>query len=575
MSRTTPQVDPLSAARLTLTGRVQGIGMRPAVARFAQQLGLNGWARNTRHGLEIHLEGTAWGVERFQKEFSHHLPVAARITSLHIASAQPAGHARFVLGGEETLAIDRIATDAIRMEQPLRAAVPPDVVVCDHCLSDVRSTDNRRHGYPFASCTDCGPRYSIIDRMPYERAQTGMSEFPLCDHCRREYASPGDRRFHAQTNACPKCGPSIWLQSTAGRVIARGGDAIRAAAGAILDGRIVALRGLGGYQLLADATSPQAVEQLRAKKKRPSKPLAVMVAGRREAERYAILNDAERQLLQSPAGSIVLLATSEGLHRGSICASVTAGLNTIGLMLPTTPLHSLLLDRLDRPLICTSANVEGDPLIFDSRAAAEQLPALADVVLNHNRPIRRPIDDSVVRVMAGHATAIRLARGYAPLSLEIETDRPIIALGGHLKTSVAISNGVQAVLGPHLGDLETLATRERYVEHVAELRQLYNSDDPNFVCDRHPDYFTSQWAAGQSRQVLQVNHHHAHIVAGMCEQGWLDRAVLGISFDGTGFGNDGTIWGGEILRVTVDHFQRIGMLRPFSLPGGEHAVREP
>jgi len=408
--------------------------------------------------------------------------------------------------------------------------------------------------------------------MPYEREQSSMAVFPLCDVCRCEYESPADRRFHAQTNACPTCGPTLWLRDANDRVVARGNDAQNAAVSAILRGRIIALRGLGGYQLLVDATSDEAVARLCRRKQRSGKPLAILVSSLVDAERFVRLDETEKRELCSPAGPIVLASARDVPQ---LAVSVNDGLNTIGVMLPTTPLHGLLLDAVRRPLVCTSANVNGNPLVYNSNRALDELRGVADVWLEHDRPIRRPIDDSVVRVIAGRPVTIRLARGYAPLSLAVESDEPLIALGGHQKTSIALHNGEQAILGPHIGDLDTVAARQRYVEQLAELSDFYGVADFQIASDPHPTYFTTEWATNQPTGSTQVQHHHAHIVAGMLEHGWLDRPVLGVSFDGTGYGADGTIWGGELLLATSVGFQRVGRLRPFALGGGERAVREP
>ncbi len=559
----------LAAAQLTLTGRVQGIGLRPAVARFAQQLSLQGYVANTAGGVEIHVEGPPHDVQRFERELPAHLPAAADLTSTQSKCVEPTGCESFLVG-QTSPAPSR---DDPPAGSVLAARVPADVVVCNTCLAETQQATDRRHAYPFTSCTDCGPRYSIIDRMPYEREHTSMAEFSLCDRCQSEYGSAFDRRFHAQGNACASCGPQIWLRDEHDRIRGRGTAAVPAAAAALRDGRIVALRGLGGYQLLVDATLPEAVERLRQRKQRRGKPLAVMVPSLAAASQLARLDDTERGLLQSPAGPIVVVAARDDAR---LAPAVTNGLNTIGLMLPTTPLHWLLLDAVQRPLVCTSANVEGEPLVYEASSSATPLCGVADLWLEHDRPIRRPLDDSVVRVMAGQPVAIRLARGYAPLPLALNCETPLLALGGHQKAALALCNGSQAVLGPHIGDLETVAARQRFVAQLHDLSRLYGSSEGQLVCDQHPEYFTTVWAEShQARGLTQVQHHHAHVVAGMLEHGWLDRQVLGVSFDGTGYGTDCTIWGGEFLRATAAGFERVGHLRPFSLPGGERAVREP
>jgi hydrogenase maturation protein HypF len=559
---------PRIAARLTLAGRVQGIGVRPAIARCAQRLSLTGYVGNSPAGVEIHVEGLAADVKRFEHELRGQLPAAAEVSSLRSTRVEPAGCETFLVAQAADLPSSSAAPST---PATLSTSVPADMAICRECSSEVQSAADRRYGYPFTSCTNCGPRYSIIARMPYERSHTSMSEFPLCDACRGEYQSAADRRFHAQANACPRCGPQVWLRDV-DHVIARGQDAVRAAATAIRDGRIVALRGLGGYQLLVDATSQEAVERLRRRKHRRGKPLAVMVASVEEALRLACLDEDERRLLCSPAAPIVV-ADLRGDAR--LAASVSEDLPTVGLMLPTTPLHAMLLNFVQRPLVCTSGNVEDEPLVYELDAASEQLQGVADLWLEHDRPILRPIDDSVVRVMAGRAVTIRLARGYAPLPLDLRCEAPLLALGGHHKTSIALSNGAQAVLGPHVGDLDSIASRQRYAEQVDALSDLYGIDTCQLACDLHPEYFTTQWAENRWPAIERVQHHHAHIAAGMLEHGWLDRQVLGVSFDGTGYGMDGTIWGGEFLLSTATGFARVGHLRPFALPGGEQAVRQP
>lgn len=560
------------ATRILLTGRVQGIGLRPAVARFAQQLSLAGHVGNTQNGVEIHVEGAAEAVAKFGRALLVNLPASAEITSAHRVSIEPSGCTAFVVGNLPRLGTQETEAGSLVTCPPLATRVPPDVVVCERCMAEVREAGDRRSGYPFTSCTDCGPRYTIVDRMSYERGQTSMSSFPMCERCRSEYESPADRRMHAQTNACPDCGPKIWLRDADDRVAGRGPDALRAAAYVLREGRVVSLRGLGGYQLLADATSQQAVERLRQRKQRCGKPLAVMVESLEVARRLAHLDTAECDLLVSPAGPIVIAEARSDLR---LASSVASGMNTIGVMLPTTPLHALLLEAVHRPLVCTSANVEGEPLVYEMESAFNDLRAVADVWLEHDRLIRRPIDDSVVRVIAGRATMIRLARGYAPLPLPVESEPPIVALGGHQKTSLALCNGGQAVLGPHIGDLDTLPARQRFVEQLADLSALYGIERPQLVCDWHPEYFTTRWAEQQTCDIVPIQHHHAHVVAGMLEHGWLDRQVLGVAFDGTGYGTDGTVWGGEMLLATATGFERAGHLRPFPLPGGERAVREP
>lgn len=547
------------AVCITLTGRVQGLGVRPAIARWARQLSLTGWVGNSSRGVEIVAEGVAAQVECFIRELPQSLPRAAVVESRECVARE----------------LPQCPTFAIRREAstgPLKARVPPDLVACEACLAETRSEANRRWGYPFASCTDCGPRYSIIEKMPYDRERTSLRSFALCSACQMEFDSSADRRFHAETIACPECGPRLWCRNSSGQTTASGNTAIQAAAAAVLRGEIVALQGVGGYQLVVDATSEPAVARLRQRKRRMGKPFAVMVASIEQALRIARCDQAERQALQSPAGPIVIVEQrmENGLARG-----VSSDLNTVGLLLPTSPLHDLLLTACARPLVVTSGNREGEPLEYEHQGAHARLAGIADLWLEHDRPIRRPVDDSVVRVMAGRLAAFRAARGFAPLPLEIESPTPLLAVGGHQKAAIALSNGEQAVLGPHIGDLDSVAECERWEAHVSDLLKLYGSSPVAVASDLHPDYFSTRWAAKQVIHRTPVQHHHAHVVAGMAEQRWFDRTVLGVAFDGTGLGTDGTIWGGEFLLATATEFQRVAHLLPFDLPGGERAVREP
>lgn len=554
--------------RLLASGLVQGLGVRPAVARLARRFDLRGFVANTSQGLLVEVAGASDEVAEFSRQFRGALPGGVVIEHLHFAAIEPEKYDGFAI---------RERCD----EGAAAATVPLDLVVCEKCLGEIRDAGDRRAGYPFTSCTQCGPRYSIIAAMPYDRPATSMDSFAFCPACAAEYAAEDDRRFHAQTNACPTCGPRVWLVDAAGRQLSGGDAAIEAAARALLAGRIVALKGLGGYQLLVDATSTAAVERLRERKGRRTKPLAVMVRDLNAAEHLARLSEEERRQLASLAGPIVVVRRRADAPLSPV---ISPELPTVGLMLPTTPLHALLLDRTRRPLVTTSGNREGGVLACDETSAERELTGIADLWLHHDRPIVRPIDDSVLRVIDGRPCVLRLARGLAPLRLPpLAGDHPRIALGGQQKNAIAIWNGSQAVLGPHVGDLDDLAVCSRWQEQLDSLAALYGVSlaDAEFVCDAHPDYFTSHYAPAASAWPLTGNghlrkvfHHHAHIAAVMLEHG-LDREVLGLAWDGTGFGEDGTIWGGEALLATRGGFRRVGWLRPFPLPGGEQAIREP
>jgi hydrogenase maturation protein HypF len=546
------------AIRVSLGGRVQGFGVRPAIARLAQEFKLTGFVGNSTGGVCIHVEGAASEVLAFLAVLGERLPAGAQIESQSDQSVPPIGTTSFRI--ESSLS-----------DGPLAARVPCDVAACARCLAEVKSNDNRRRGYAFTTCTECGPRYSLIESMPYDRAATDMNRFTPCPKCDEEYSRATDRRFHSQTNGCEACGPRLWLSAPDGRIVARGESALSAAVLELHRGRILAVRGIGGYQLVVDACSSSAVRELRRRKGRLGKPLAVMVADSAAAERCALLDEAERQSLLSMANPIVVLKSR---NTSLVTSEVTEGLDTIGLMLPTTPLHDELARRFQRPLAVTSGNREGEPLAFEPNTGTSELSGVADVWLEHDRSIVRPIDDSVVRVIAGRSATLRLARGLAPLPLALQTV-PMLALGGHQKAAIALSNGVQSVLGPHVGDLETESSRARYLDHIKAMCQLYGTMPELLVHDQHPDYFSSRLAAERATATMTVQHHHAHVAAGMLEANWLDREVLGVAWDGTGYGPDGVIWGGEFLVATATAYRRAACLRPFALPGGAMAVREP
>ena len=547
------------AKRILLSGKVQGVGIRPAIARLAVECGVAGTVSNRLEGVTIEVEGPVVNLDAFQRRLVGALPAATRLDDVRSEEIVPAERIGF-----------RIEANDYR--GPVVTLVPQDVVTCPECLEDVAQSGNRRHDYPFTTCTNCGPRYSLIEAMPFDRSRTRMTEFTLCAGCRAEYESPADRRFHAQTISCPECGPQIWAGERGGRLVARHREALQAAVECLRSGMIVALRGIGGYQLLCDATSEQAVARLRARKRRPSKPLAVMALDSGIAEKLAELDGTEQAALASPANPIVLVRARS---QNGLAPGIHPGLSDIGLMAPTSPLHWLLLRECDFPLVVTSGNREGEPLAIDVDEAIDRLRDLADLWLHHNRSIARPVDDSVVRVIAGRTVTLRLGRGLAPLPLDLPTVIPAVAVGGQQKVAMALGNGSSAILGAHVGDVTSVRSRERFTTEVSRTLELYGATRPLWIHDLHPDYVTTQWAQDQTGARLAVQHHHAHIVATMIEQGWLDREVLGVAFDGTGFGANGTIWGGEFLLATATGFRRAGHLREFSLAGGTTAIREP
>jgi hydrogenase maturation protein HypF len=561
-------VDTLEAASFRVRGVVQGVGFRPFVYRLARKLRLAGWVRNDADGVLIHAEGPPRQVERFEKLLIRKTPAQVRIASVTRDVAFPEGHRRF--------RITTSAGDTSRIEQ---VRVPLDRAACAVCVREVFDRDDRHYDYPLTTCTECGPRYSIIRRLPYDRPQTSMASFPLCRACDAEYGNPDRRRFHAQPIACPKCGPQVALWDDRGAPCGHGPEVIRVAADLLHKGRIVALKGLGGFQLVVRADRSDCVARLHACKHRPTKPLAAMVRSLAEAEHLARISVTERCLLTSAENPIVLLDRLPGTAE-QLVPEIAPRLNSVGLLLPTTPLHHLLLAELPFPVVATSGNRGSEPIVLDEHAAVRELAGNADAFLVHDRPILRRVDDSVMRVCGERPMAMRLARGYAPLSLPAierlaRSAPPLLATGPQQKAALALWSGSQAVLSPHIGDLDSLAMRAAWRSLAGELRDLYGCEIAAVACDQHPDYFTTGWAAQMRKPVIAVQHHHAHAVACMAEHDLLDREVLAFTWDGTGYGPDGTVWGGEALRADVRAYRRIASLRPFPLPGNEAAIRQP
>lgn len=555
--------DTFIARQILLQGRVQGLGVRPVIAKLAIRLKLNGTVVNTSEGVVIHLEGLSSAIDAFRSMLADEMPLLAGFQTSGVTNMPYVGHTDFrILSGSDSsvAAVD----------------VPVDLAMCPECACELTDHTNRRFEYAFSSCTACGPRYSSIRMMPYERRDTAMAAFPLCPCCNEEYHNIDDRRFHAQTIACQNCGPVLWFESETAAQDCTERNALAAAIEILRTGGILALKGLGGYQLLCDATNAAAVKRLREKKHRHSKPLAVMIPDSMRPNSLVVPSkvghEPEEKVWNSPANPIVIVENPKGL---AIAPDVHPGLNSVGIMLPTTPLHALLLNGMQTPLVVTSGNRDAEPLAFEELAARTSLAGIADGWLHHDRNIERPIDDSVVRLIAGHTVTIRAARGIAPLRLPVQTRHSILAVGGEQKVACAVSNGRQVVLGPHVGDMSSLDVRQRFIEQTAALTTLYGAKPSVIAHDLHPDYFTSRWAADQGLRTIAIQHHHAHIVGGMLQHGLLDQQVLGVAFDGTGYGTDGTLWGGEFLLASKTSFKRVATLTPFALPGGDAAIREP
>jgi hydrogenase maturation protein HypF len=599
--------------KLAVRGAVQGVGFRPFVFRLATGLGLAGWVNNSPQGVFIEAEGPRAELEKFLLRLEIEKPPRSFIQSLEATWLDPAGYTAFEIrpsetGGNKT------------------ALVLPDIATCPDCLREIFDPKNRRHRYPFTNCTNCGPRFSIIESLPYDRANTSMKAFAMCPQCQAEYDEPHSRRFHAQPNACPACGPRLELwegsrvceNAESSRSAERDYDALLAAANAIREGKIVAVKGLGGFHLMADARNDKTVQLLRERKQREEKPFALMFPSLESVKAECEVSPLEERLLRSPESPIVLLRQIRN-PKSEIRNSCAPGNPYLGVMLPYTPLHHLLMAELGFPVVATSGNLSDEPICTDEHEALERLRGIADVFLVHNRPIVRHVDDSIVRVMLDRELVLRRARGYAPLPIQLRnadcgmritargdarpTKTPnselrtpnseiVLAVGAHLKNAVALSVGNQVFISQHIGDLETEQAHAAFRRVIADFEKLYEAVPQIIAADLHPDYLSTKFANelegragsplpaadGAQRTArptkIGVQHHIAHVLSCMAENE-IAPPVLGVSWDGTGYGLDGTVWGGEFFLVTNESIERIAHLRPFRLPGGDKAVKEP
>jgi hydrogenase maturation protein HypF len=581
---------PLSRLRLTLSGSVQGVGFRPFVYRLAMDLQLVGWVKNSASGVTIEVEGDRPMLELFRQRVQVDKPSLSSIQNLESMWLEPVGDQQFEI---HTSATSDRAQSAIML---------PDLATCADCLREIFDPQNRRYRYPFTNCTHCGPRYSILEGLPYDRDRTTLRGFQMCPACRLEYDHPRDRRFHAQPNACPVCGPHLELWDQMGQVLATNDRALLDAAHGIRSGKIVAVKGLGGFHLIVDARNESAVRRLRQRKRRPDKPFAVMYPSIERVRGDCRVSELEERWLRSPQAPIVLLRRSRDSQKDkaleatilgecdrlsspdyapTIAPAVAPGNPYLGVMLPYTPLHHLLLAELGFPVVATSGNLSDEPICIDEGEAIQRLGRIADSFLVHNRPIARSVDDSVVRAIVNgladtrreREMVLRRSRGYAPLPIPIHTlgdrDAPskILAVGGHLKNTIAIALEGQAFLSQHKADIAFQTT-------INHLSRIYNFQPEAIACDAHPDYRSTQFAQQQPFPIIPVQHHCAHVLACLAEH-HLTPPVLGVAGDGTGYGLDGTIWGGEFLYVTEAGFDRVAHWRSFPLPGGDRAVKEP
>ncbi|MEJ2591740.1 MAG: carbamoyltransferase HypF [Candidatus Thiodiazotropha sp.] len=564
--------DRVVAERIRVRGLVQGVGFRPTVWRLAQACGLRGEVWNDSEGVEMLVCGEPAGIERLCALLIEERPPLARIdaierTPVDALPQSEAFHIRKSRSGE------------------IRTGVVPDAAICAACRREIDDPADRRYRYPFTNCTHCGPRLSIVERIPYDRGNTSMRHFAMCPACSAEYADPADRRFHAQPNACPVCGPRVWLTDAEGQPMAPaadGGDAVEQASRLLARGEILAIKGIGGFHLACDATDAAAVARLRQRKGRYRKPFALMARDLAVIERYCRVSGPEAALLQSPAAPIVLLQRAE---KEPLPDAVAPAQASLGFMLPYTPLHHLLLAAWEHPLIMTSGNRIEEPQCMDNAEAARRLQSLADGFLLHDREIVNRVDDSVARLMDGQARLLRRARGYAPAPIPLpegfaETP-PLLALGGELKNTFCLLRRGEAILSQHLGDLENLISYQDYLANLSLYGALYQHRPAFLAADLHPNYRSTQHAqalaAEQDLPLIQVQHHHAHIASVLAENGWPLQGgrVLGIALDGSGYGGDGTIWGGEFLLADYLGFTRLGAFRPTPLPGGTQAILQP
>jgi hydrogenase maturation protein HypF len=551
----------LQLARISVRGIVQGVGFRPFVYGLATRHNLRGWVCNTSEDVRIEVEGEARAVEQFLAELKTNAPPLAHIEGITTSYHPPAGYKKFEI------------RPSIAQEGKYQL-ISPDVATCPACLTELVNPDDRRYRYPFTNCTNCGPRFTIIAAMPYDRPKTTMRHFQMCPRCQAEYDDPLNRRFHAQPNACPECGPRVELVDARGKAVSCP-DAIAAASRLLKEGKIVAVKGLGGFLLACDATSETAVSALRERKKRPSKPFAIMVTDIVEANRHCYVSPQEEKLLTSPQSPIVLLGWRDG---SPVSPGVAPGLRYLGVMLPYTPLHHILLRDSDLPLVMTSGNLSEEPIAKDNNEALSRLSQIADYFLVHNRDIYSRYDDSVAMVERGTSQLVRRARSYAPYPVRLPfTARQVLGCGAEMKSTFCLARDDHAFLSQHIGDLENAETLEHFDNTVSLYKRLFHIEPEIIAADIHPDYLSTRYAQEQSGggiKLVAVQHHHAHIVSCMVDNG-VEKPVIGVSFDGTGMGDDGHIWGGEFLVADYRGFTRVGHLEYLPLPGGDAAIKRP
>ena len=551
------------AIQIRVGGQVQGVGFRPFVYRLAQEYNLTGWVQNLKGNVLIHVEGAQPHITAFSKALLLQAPSISRPELLDQLTKEITHTNNFTIRDSNTTSSTHIHT-------------PVDFAPCEACLADISDTNNRRYQYPFTNCTQCGPRYTLIERLPYDRANTSMADFPLCQSCEKEYNNPLNRRFHAEPVACPVCGPVITYQHDR-EIITDNQAALNATVSSLKAGRIVAIKGVGGYHLFCDAQHEHALQQLRTRKPRPDKPLAVMFPafGHDELEsvrKHVSLTEKEAKLIRSAARPIVLL---KKIADSTLPAAIAPGLNEIGCCLPYSPLHYLLLHAFEAPLVATSANISGEPVLTNNQEVTQRLNHVTTTYLHHNRPISRPADDSVVRMIAGHTCTLRVGRGYAPIEMTLPDSicKPTLAVGAHMKNSIALAWGNRLVMSPHIADLGSQRSMAIFEQVIHDFQHLYEVEVEQIICDAHPGYSSSRWARKQDKPVFPVLHHHAHASALFLEYS-IEKPWLVFTWDGTGLGQTNQLWGGEAFYGTAGDWCRVASFKPFRLPGGDLASRQ-
>lgn len=543
---------------IVVKGIVQGVGFRPFVYKIAVKNNLKGWVNNTSKGVFIDLEGSDDNIESFLYSLQHEAPPLAKINEVFIEEREIRNYSNFEIkysieDGEEPVVL-----------------IPPDVSICDKCLGEINNPNNKRYRYPFTNCTNCGPRFSIIEKLPYDRPVTTMKAFKMCSKCEEEYKNPLDRRFHAQPNACSECGPKLQLLDNEGKEI-KCDDEIQEAISMIKKGKIIAIKGIGGFHLVCDGTNEKVINILRDRKKRPKKPLAVMMKDLNTVKEYCVVDDIEEKVLKSYKRPIILL---DKINDSKLPCELAPDNNTIGVMLPYTPLHYLLFEEDIKVLVMTSANVSGQPMIYENHEAVSKLKNIVDYFLVHDRDIYIPVDDSVCRVILGEERVIRPSRGYTPISFALNSGKKVLAYGSHLKNTFAIANEENGFISQYIGDMENLETINNFERNLMHFKDLYKIEPDVIAYDMHPNYWSKNLVDIEEIKKVPVQHHHAHIVSCMFENDVSDT-VIGVALDGTGYGVDEKIWGCEFLICNYREFKRVGHLNYFHIPGGESAIKEP